>query len=411
MRKFDIPEIYRSPIISNIKAARKSIDKFKKDFTPTTMDFGPLRIHVARHFGFCFGVENAIEIIYRIINENPGRQIYLLSEMIHNPKVNEDLRNMGIRFIQDTGGHQYIPWEEVTKEDIVVIPAFGTTLEIRKMLEEKGIEVSEYDTTCPFVEKVWKRSAQLGKKGYSVVIHGKPNHEETRATFSHSRSGAPSIVIKDMKEAKRLAVYIRNEASKEAFYEEFKGRYSENFDPENDLRQLGVVNQTTMLASDTQEIADYLKGEIAKQETKGNFADTRDTLCYATNDNQGAVYGMLKQPADLALVIGGYNSSNTSHLVELCEEKVPTYYISSADKLLSASQISYFDYRSGEEKITDGYIPEKEKVDILITSGASCPDAVVDEVIQRLLSLNKNTRSIDVVLEEVANTYQTGKEV
>lgn len=408
MRKFDIPEFYKSPIIGQIKSIRKSIDKTKKDFTPTVLDFGPLRIFTARHFGFCFGVENAIEIIYRIIKENPGRQIYLLSEMIHNPKVNDDLRALGIRFIQDTHGKQYISWDTITSKDIVVIPAFGTTIEIRKRLEDKGIEVAEFDTTCPFVEKVWKRSSQLGKKGYSVVIHGKPEHEETRATFSHSQSAAPSIVIKNMQEAKQLAVYIRNEASKEAFYKEFKGRYSEGFDPEKDLKQLGVVNQTTMLASDTQEIADYLKGEVEKQSLDDSFADTRDTLCYATNDNQRAVYGMLEQPADLALVIGGYNSSNTSHLVELCEEKVPTYYISSADKLLSDKEISHFDYHKGIEKITSNYLPNKEITDILITSGASCPDAVVDEVIQQLVALYKNTRSIDDVLESVTSSYQPG---
>ena len=170
-----------------------------KDLSPTCLDFGPLKIYLARHFGFCYGVENAIEISFKTIEENPDKRIFLLSEMIHNPQVNADLLASGVRFLQDTKGNQQIPFEELTAEDIVIIPAFGTTLDIEAKLESIGIPTEKYNTTCPFVEKVWNRSEQIAKKGYSIVIHGKPGHEETRATFSHAASGSSSI-------SKRVAV-------------------------------------------------------------------------------------------------------------------------------------------------------------------------------------------------------------
>ncbi|MCR6719873.1 MAG: 4-hydroxy-3-methylbut-2-enyl diphosphate reductase [Chitinophagaceae bacterium] len=338
MKSFNVPLIYRSPLISAVKKQRKQQDKMKKDFSPTLLDFGNLRIYLARHFGFCYGVENAIEIAFRTIEENPGKRIFLLSEMIHNPQVNADLQASGVQFLQDTYGKQLIPFETLTAGDIVLIPAFGTTLDIESKLRAIGIEVEKYNTTCPFVEKVWNRSDVIAKKEYSIIIHGKPTHEETRATFSHAAANAPAVVVRDMKETEHLAKYITGEKDPAGFYEEFKGQYSEGFDVEKHLERIGVVNQTTMLASDTQAIADYLKQTminkygLTEENTGERFADTRDTLCYATNDNQSAVTGMLNTEADLAIVVGGYNSSNTSHLVELCEEKLPTYFISNEEK-------------------------------------------------------------------------------
>ncbi len=359
----------------------------KKDFTPTRLDFGPLQVYLARHFGFCYGVENAIDIAFRTVADNPGKRIFLLSEMIHNPQVNADLVAHGIRFLQDTYGKQLIAFDEITGDDIVLIPAFGTTLDIEARLRKKGIPTEKYNTTCPFVEKVWNRSEVIARKEYTIIIHGKPAHEETRATFSHAAAHAPSVMVKDMKEAIRLAHYITGAKEAGSFYEEFRGQFTEGFDIKKDLRRIGVVNQTTMLASDTQAIADYLKKVIL--DFTGNpesFADTRDTLCYATNDNQTAVSGMLETKADLALVVGGYNSSNTSHLVELCEEKLPTYYISSAEKILSATTIRHYNIHKKEETVTDGYLPGNEPVQILVTSGASCPDAMVEAVISKLLA-------------------------
>jgi 4-hydroxy-3-methylbut-2-en-1-yl diphosphate reductase len=386
MKQFNVPVTYRSPLITAVKNRRKEQDKLKKDFSPTLLDFGPLQIYLARHFGFCYGVENAIEIAFKTVADNPGKRIFLLSEMIHNPQVNADLQAMGVQFLQDTYGKELISFGSLTQEDVVIIPAFGTTLDIEAKLNAIGIATAQYNTTCPFVEKVWNRSEQIAKKDYTIVIHGKPTHEETRATFSHAASNAPSVVVRDMEEAIALGKYITGEKPATEFYNEFSGRYSEGFDVTQHLQRIGVVNQTTMLASDTQAIADYLKQVIVTHNSgdENRFADTRDTLCYATNDNQGAVYGMLQTPADLAIVVGGYNSSNTSHLVELCAEKLPTYFISSADKIISAEEILHYNFHNKKELTTCNFLPDNKPVKILITSGASCPDAIVETVIAKL---------------------------
>lgn len=392
MKTFNVPVIYRSPLITAIKNKRKQQDRMKKDFTPTVLDFGPLKILLARHFGFCYGVENAIEIAFRTVDENPDKRIFLLSEMIHNPHVNNDLLSRGVRFLMDTGGRQLVPWEELQPDDIVIVPAFGTTLEIEKHLESLGIEPLKYNTTCPFVERVWNKAEQIGEKNYTVIVHGKPKHEETRATFSHSKANTATIVVKDMQEAIVLGEFITGKRPAADFAATFAGQFSEGFDVERDLQRVGVVNQTTMLATETQAIADYIKNIMVEkygltEATIGErFADTRDTLCYATNDNQTAVTGMLQEPADLAVVVGGYNSSNTSHLVELCEEKLPTYFVSDPAQLASRSSIYHYDFHHKQELHSDQFLPEKEQVTILLTSGASCPDALVEGVIRRLLS-------------------------
>ena len=392
MKQFTIPFTYRSKLIAAIKEKRKQDDKMKKDFTPTLLDFGAVHIYLARHFGFCYGVENAIEIAFKTIDENPGKRIFLLSEMIHNPKVNKDLTERGIRFLQEPNGNQLISFDELNNEDIVIIPAFGTTLDIENKLRSIGISIEKYNTTCPFVEKVWNRSEQIARKNYTVIVHGKPTHEETRATFSHAAANTPTVVVNDMADAVKLSKYITREKEPAEFYTEFKGCYSENFKVEEHLERIGVVNQTTMLASDTQAIADFLKSvmvssyKLTDENTEERFAETRDTLCYATNDNQSAVYGLLQQPADFAIVVGGYNSSNTSHLVELCEGKLPTYFINDADKIISSSTIKHFDFHHKKENISTGFMPVKKPVKILITSGASCPDALVEEVIERIVS-------------------------
>jgi 4-hydroxy-3-methylbut-2-enyl diphosphate reductase len=406
MKSFDVPIIYRSPLITAIKRKRKEMDKLKKDFTPTFLDFGPLHIYLARHFGFCYGVENAIEIAFRTVDENPGKRIFLLSEMIHNPQVNADLQAHGITFLQDTYGKQLIPFEELRADDVVIIPAFGTTLAIEEKLNRIGIPTEKYNTTCPFVEKVWNRGDQIAQKNYSIIIHGKPDHEETRATFSHAAKNAPAVVVKDMQQAKELAKYITGEKQASQFYEEFKGQCSEGFNVEKDLQQIGVVNQTTMLASDTQAISDFLKQVMIEKYKLGpasindHFADTRDTLCYATNDNQSAVAGMLQTPADLAIVVGGYNSSNTSHLVELCEEKLPTFFISSEEKILSRNEILHYNFHTKQELLTANYLPANQPVKILLTSGASCPDAIAEAVIKKILSFYTPLKSIDDMIND-----------
>ncbi|MGE9310178.1 4-hydroxy-3-methylbut-2-enyl diphosphate reductase [Niabella sp. CJ426] len=407
MKQFDVPVFYRSSLISTIKKLRKEKDKLKKDFTPTLLDFGPVQIHLARHFGFCYGVENAIEIAFKTVEENPGKRIFLLSEMIHNPQVNADLSRHGVQFLQDTYGKELIPFDNLTSDDIVLIPAFGTTLAIEKKLNDIGIPTEKYNTTCPFVEKVWNRSAAIAKKDYTIIIHGKPSHEETRATFSHAAADAPAVVVKDMKETQRLALYITGELNAAGFYEEFKNQYSEGFDITKDFERIGVVNQTTMLASDTQAIADYLKQvmvdkyELSRENLAERFADTRDTLCYATNDNQTSVSAMLQTDAHLAIVVGGYNSSNTSHLVELCEEKLPTYYINSPDKIVSQKEIIHFNFHTNQELLTADYLPQQEPVKILITSGASCPDILVEKVIEKITGFYSHALPVQAVAQQL----------
>lgn len=409
MKKFEIPLHYRSSFISQIKEARKITDPRKKDFSPAILDFGPVQFLIARHFGFCYGVENAIEISFRTVEENPDKRVFLLSQMIHNPLVNEDLTNKGIRFIMDTKGEQIIPWEDLTNEDVVLIPAFGTTVEIEHKLKEIGIQIESYDTTCPFVKKVWNMSEKLGNQEATVIIHGKHIHEETRATFSHSKENAPSVVVKDLEEAKSLAQYASGEKQVEAFFAEFKGKHSDNFDPKTAFDKVGVVNQTTMLASETHEIAEFFKqiilNKFGENEIKNHFIDTRDTLCYATNDNQEATYGLMREEADLAIVVGGYNSSNTSHLVELLERNFPTYYISDASEIENEQLIHHFNYQNHKMLSTSNWLVKSKKTRIVLTSGASCPDAAVDEVMDKLLSYFETTRSKNEVLEEQQNTY------
>ncbi len=404
MKSFEVPVHYRSPLVTAIKQKRKTDDKMKKDFNPSILELGSLHIILARHFGFCYGVENAIEIAFRAVAENPGKRVFLLSEMIHNPGVNADLQSLGVQFIMDTSGNMLMNWDELNSDDIVIIPAFGTTLELEQKLRSKRIEPTHYETTCPFVERVWNKAEKIGNDGYTIVVHGKPNHEETRATFSHSKAHTPTVIVKGMEQTQLLAKYITNTLPAEKFYEDFKGQYSHGFNVAKDLQRIGVVNQTTMLASETQAIADYLKNVMIDHYKPANatdrFADTRDTLCYATMDNQSAVQGMLQGKADMALVIGGYNSSNTSHLVELCEEKLQTFFIKDEHCLISEDSIRHFDLHTHTEKETINYLPLNRPLRIMITSGASCPDALVERVIGRLAELTGNKNVINDITEQ-----------
>ncbi len=409
MKTFQIPEFYRSPVISRIKQFRKLQDPRRKDLSPVLLDLGPVAFYIARHFGFCYGVENAIEISFKAIDENPEKKIYLLSQMIHNPEVNKDLMERGVKFLQDTEGKQLIPFDVLRKDDVVIIPAFGTTVQIEKMLQEKNIEVQRYNTTCPFVERVWKKSESLGKEKYTVIIHGKYKHEETRATFSRSIEHSKAVVVKDLEEAKKLGDYISGKKNSKEFFADFKDKFSEGFDPENDLTRVGVINQTTMLASETAEIAAYfkelLKEKYGAEKIDEHYADTRDTLCYATNENQDATGGLLGTAADLAVVVGGYNSSNTSHLVELLEQKFPTYFISGADEIKSSKEIHHYNYADKKKIITNNFLPGKEKLKIILTSGASCPDSVVESVMRRIASFYSTALPIETAIQ---NLFKAG---
>ena len=329
--------------------------------------------------------------------------MFLLSQMIHNQEVNSDLLGRGVRFIMDTDGTQLIPWDELTANDIVIIPAFGTTLEIEARLNAIGLEVQRYNTTCPFVEKVWNRSEKLGNDNYTVIIHGKPRHEETRATFSHAAAGAPAVIVRDIADAQVLGEYIHGRIDRGKLDETFSGKVSGGFNPDRDLHRVGVVNQTTMLATETQAIADYFRQVMIEKygadSLKEHFADTRDTLCYATNDNQDATYQLLETDADIAIVVGGYNSSNTSHIVELCERKFPTYFINAEGEIKSKSEIQHFNFHSKKRTITSPFLPDKNPVKIILTSGASCPDTLVDRVMLRILEFFTGTKPVEDLLK------------
>ena len=451
-RTFKLPHFYHSPVISVVKHARRETDARKRDLSPTLLDFGPVRFKIARHFGFCYGVENAIEIAYQALAENPDKRIFLLSEIIHNPRVNENLKHRGVQFLMDTAGTPLLPLDILMPDDVVIVPAFGTTLEVEQALKARGVTLTSYNTTCPFVEKVWRRSEEIGNQDYTVVIHGKRYHEETRATFSHAQAGAPVVVVRDLSEAQALAKVISGEKDTAFFFEKFADRFSPGFDPTVHLKRIGVVNQTTMLATETQAIADLLRetirtryGDTEDADMGAHFADTRDTLCYATKENQDATLALIADGGDIAVVVGGYNSSNTSHLVELCQQRLPTYFIRDADELLSPKEIRHLELETKQVKTTKDWLiqrsgqqsavssqqenivasendsnrhndllkadsrrkpiatpPTAIPTDIVLTAGASCPDVLLDEVLQRIVGWFPNSRSV----EEVLNSYQ-----
>jgi 4-hydroxy-3-methylbut-2-en-1-yl diphosphate reductase len=408
-KEFDIPAMFKSPVIRKVKEANKITDPRKKELTPTELNFGPVTFLIPRHFGFCYGVENAIDIAYRTVEENPDRNIYLLSEMIHNPTVNEDLQKRGVRFLFETDGSVRIPIEQLSSDDIVIVPAFGTTLEIGEKLKERGIDPYQYNTTCPFVEKVWKRGSQLGKKGYSLVVHGKHRHEETRATFSHSADHSPTVVVLNPEEARILADIMTGKRPPEEFEEYFGHKSTEGFDPLKDLEHFGVINQTTMLATETQEVMDILKDaskeRFGEEDVLSHFADTSDTLCYATNENQSATYALADARPDVALVVGGYNSSNTMHLVEILEHHCPTFHIRDAGEIDSAEKIRHFNQWDKEMKESIDWLPaNRQNLRIALTSGASCPDVLVDEVMLKVLSLMDGTREVEEVIRPFEET-------
>lgn len=405
-KNFEIPAMYLSPIIRTVKEARQILDPRKKDLTPSVLDFGPVRFLIPRHFGFCYGVQNAIDIAYRTVEEHQDRPVYLLSEMIHNPTVNEDLQRRGVKFLFNTDGSELIPINSLNSEDVVIVPAFGTTIAIQKKLEAVGIDPYQYDTTCPFVEKVWKRGDQLGQKGYALVVHGKYQHEETRATFSHAAQHGSVVVVYNPEEAIILGEIMRGVRSMEEFNRYFGHKCTPGFNPMKDLEKFGVINQTTMLASETREVMEILRKAAIEKYGEANiqqhFADTSDTLCYATNENQSATFGLLETDADVAIVVGGYNSSNTMHIVELLERKFPTYHVRDVAELVSQHEIRHFDQWEKSIKTTLNWFPahrNDKPITVALTSGASCPDTLVDEVLMHIVGYFQGVKSIDEALK------------
>jgi len=417
--------LYQSALCEAIKTVRRQKERTATD--PERLNFGAIRYLLPSHFGFCLGVQNAIERAYETIAENPGRRVYMISELIHNPFVNDDLRERGLIYLQsDRGVHIKNPetgrdfWDELKQGDIVLTPAFGATDEDKVKLIERGIAVIRYDATCMLVEKVWKAARRYAQAGFSILIHGKSEHEETKATFSNCAKYAPSIIIRDLSEAQRLGEIIlaTTRLEKEALFESFAGKHSAGFDVERDLDRLAVVNQTTLLRNETVGIIDYLETVFARRFGAGTVAEhihaksRGDTLCYATQVNQDALERAIKAGADAAIVVGGRNSSNTYQLFRMCRETFGdrAFYIQSEKHILSRDRILHyhFPYKpgtpgAGETEERDFLPREPGPLTVLITGGASCPDGVVQQVISRINSLfpPAEVRSIDEVLAEV----------
>ncbi len=407
--------LYQSQLCEAIKTLARTNERSAS--APALLDFGAVRYVIPSHFGFCLGVKNAIERAYESLAENPGRRVFMLSELIHNPFVNEDLLQRGLRYLQTDKGVPYntkgapatpgasepLLWDTLTSDDVVIIPAFGATDEDKQRLVRKGIRVAQYDATCMLVEKVWKAARTFGREGYTVVIHGKSEHEETKATFSNTRRHAPSLIIRNLDEAHLIGDYITLPTPEKAraLLARFAGLHTPGFDPVRHLDRIAVVNQTTLLMNETAAIIDYFKavfaakfGPAAGAEHVGG-AGRKDTLCYATQVNQDALQRALNEPLDAAFIVGGKNSSNTYQLYRLCEQKLGprAFFIQSEKSILSQNQIMHYVFpsagrgSSGHTELQPLWPDGAATKTVLITGGASCPDGLVQQVITRINGL------------------------
>lgn len=339
-----------------------------------------ITFHLANSFGFCYGVDRAVDLAYETRQKFPDRRIFLTAQIIHNPRVNKNLSEMGICFLED--------YSEVKREDVVVLPAFGATAEQIRTLKEKGCIL--VDTICGSVLNVWKRVESYAEQGFTSVIHGKYYHEETQATSSRvlGYSGGHYLVVLNLEETDQVCDYIRNGGDRSAVLKKFENQISPGFDPDQDLKRIGVANQTTMLMSESLAIAERLRRALAERYGEDRLTEhfrNFDTICSATEDRQNAMIELTKKKLDLMLVIGGYNSSNTNHLAKMASAKVRTYHIEDADCLLSARQIRHKPVGKFDTLITEPWLPAAP-LDIGITSGASTPNQVMGDVVEKILS-------------------------
>ena len=381
-----LPQYCKSTMIENVVA--QCPPKHKKDYAPYTIEFNssemPITFKLARNFGFCFGVKNALSLVYSAIENNKGKRVFLLSEIIHNPIVNQDLTERGVQFIMDAKGNFLHPLQDLSGNDIVIIPAFGITLELQKQLLGLGVEINKYDTTCQFVQRVWKCAEKLGSNGYTIIIHGNPYHEETKSTFSHCAKISPTIVIANKKAATELAECIVS-GQMQHLSMEFT---SANFDPVQHLTKIGLVNQTTMLADETKEISNILSHAMQQRygenKLSEHFANTKHTLCYATCENQNSTLALCRDGGcDIALIVGGYNSSNTKYLAEVSEKYIKTFFIEGSEDILNADTIRHFDITTKTVRETANWFPKTTSPTIAISVGASCPDKVIEDVMTK----------------------------
>jgi len=370
---------YRSELVERVRAQG------------SVLSAGDLTVKLAKEFGFCYGVERAIDLAYAarkyFSDVSPETPIYLLGEIIHNPEVNDQIRNMGIQIISPKPSAEEL--RHLKSGDAVIIPAFGTEVGTRKKLEALGCNL--VDTTCGDVMSVWKRVRQYSKENVTSIIHGKAKHEETKATTSQARAygNGHYLVVYNLEETDYVCNYILQGGDKQEFLERFTGAYSKGFDPEVHLQAVGVANQTTMLRGETEEVQRRIKTAMIQKHGEeaidGHFRFF-DTICGATQDRQDALEKMLLDPPNLLIVVGGYNSSNTSHLAEMGEAKLPTFFIKNAAKMVSDKLIKHYNQHLKQEVETANWLPPG-KITVGITAGASCPNNLIEDTIRRLFEL------------------------
>ena len=366
---------YRSELVDRIRARGGVVSA------------GGLTIKLAKEFGFCYGVERAIDLAYAARKAYPDKPIYILGEIIHNPEVNDQIRNMGIQFL--SGKEKNADIDDIQTGDIVIIPAFGTEVATMDKLRAKGCQF--VDTTCGDVMSVWKRVRQYANESVTSIIHGKAWHEETKATSSRATANGSGhyLVVFTLGETDYVCNYILHGGDKQEFLEKFKGAYSPGFDPDVHLQAVGVANQTTMLRGETEEVQRRLRAAMLQKygdNESGKHFRFFDTICGATQDRQDALEKLLREPMALLLVIGGYNSSNTSHLAEMGEAKLPTYFIKNAAKMVSDKVIQHYDQHLHKEVETEDWLPQGD-ITVGITAGASCPNNLIEDTIHRLFEL------------------------
>jgi len=376
-----LEQSYHSPLIDKIRASGFSLKT------------GRIEIHLAKEFGFCYGVERAVEYAYETRARFPDRNIFLTNEIIHNPRVNAELQGMGVKILTGNASRS-----EITEKDVVIMPAFGVPVEALKEFQKKHCVI--VDTTCGSVMSVWRRVGSYSRDGFTSVIHGKYDHEETRATCSRA---SKYLVVKDRRQAEQVCKYIEGNGpatvrrtgpssggERGTFLEKFKDACSEGFDPDKDLGKIGFANQTTMLSRESIEISDMLRDALRVRYGNGELPDRFrhfDTICSATQDRQDAIRELGEKKMDIILVIGGYRSSNTGHLVEIASEFCPAFHVEDATSLISQEKIRH--KKTGAQDIleTSGWLPSG-KIKVGITAGASTPNLVVEEVIQRLIGIS-----------------------
>jgi 4-hydroxy-3-methylbut-2-enyl diphosphate reductase len=367
---------YRSNIVERLRA------------TGGTMNVDGVTVRLAKQFGFCYGVERAIDLAYAAAKVFKDRRIFILGEIIHNPEVNHQIAELGIKNIVPAGKDAEL--SDLTAEDVVIVPAFGSDVRTVSRLKEIGCQI--VDTTCGDVMSVWKRVRQNAQDDMTSIIHGKASHEETKATASRAvlEGRGHYLIVLTLDDTDYVCNYIRRGGDKAAFLQRFAGAASEGFDPDLHLQRVGVANQTTMMRGETEEVQRRVMAAVRDRDGE-NGAQTNyrffDTICGATQERQDALRDMLESKMDLLLVIGGYNSSNTSHLAEMGEVKLPTYFIRNASKIESRDRIIHFDLHSKAEQVTENWLPAVP-VTIGVTAGASCPNNVIEETIIRVFELH-----------------------